>query len=89
MVCQQYPYKYKNVIKKLIQIILSKSIDEGVIPNIFKLAYITPIHKGSSKLMPENYRPISLTSHIMKIFERVLKMYIVKHLEINKLLKEN
>merc|ERR1711915_116982 len=79
----------KDAIKKPLQIILRKSIDEGVIPDIFKLAYITPIHKGGSKLTPENYRPISLTSHIKKVFERVLKVYIVKHLEKNKLLKEN
>ena len=45
----------KDAIKKPLQIILRKSIDEGVIPDIFKLAYITPIHKGGSKLMPENY----------------------------------
>ena len=61
---------------------------EGVIPNIFKLAYITPIHKDS-KLEPANYRPIGLTSHIMKIFKRGLKSYIVKYLEKNNLLKEN
>ena len=71
----------KDAIKKTLQIIVRTSIDEGVIPNIFKLAYITPIHKGGSKLEPANYRPISLTSHIMKIFKRLLKTYIVKHLE--------
>ena len=30
----------KDAIKKPLQIILRKSIDEGVVPNIFKLAYI-------------------------------------------------
>merc|ERR1711951_80302 len=40
----------KDAIKKPLQMILRKSIDEGVIPDIFKLAYITPIHKGGSKL---------------------------------------
>ena len=55
-------------------IIMRKSIDQGMIPNVLKLAYVTPIHKGGSKLKPENYRPVSLTSHIMKIFERVVKV---------------
>ncbi|CAL4122514.1 unnamed protein product [Meganyctiphanes norvegica] len=51
-------------------IIMRKSIDQGKIPDVLKLAYVTPIHKGGSKLKPENYRPVSLTSHIMKIFEK-------------------
>ena len=79
----------KKYIKTPLKIILRKSINEGVIPDIFKLAYITPIHKGGSKLNPANYRPVSLTSHIMKIFERVLKVHLVRHLEANDLLKHN
>ena len=63
-----------------LKIILRKSLDEGKIPDIFKLAYVTPIHKGGSKFKPEQYRPVSLTSHVMKVFERVIKRYIVKHL---------
>ena len=67
-------------------IILRKSIDEGNIPDMLKLAYITPIHKGGSKLKPENYRPVSLTSQVMKIFERVVKARIMGHLENNKMI---
>merc|ERR1711984_59474 len=60
--------------------ILRKSIDEGKMTDIFKLAYVTPIHKGGSRHKPEQYRPISLTSHVMKVFERVIKKKIIKHL---------
>ena len=70
----------KNSIKTPLEIILRKSIDEGVVPNVFKLAYITPIHKGGSKLKPANYRPVSLTSHIMKMFERVIKTNMLEHM---------
>ena len=79
----------KNYIKTPLKIILRKSLDEGVIPELFKLAYITPIHKGGSKLNPANYRPVSLTSHVMKVFERVLKVQIAKHLETNNLINNN
>ena len=72
--------KTKHSIASPLKIILRKSLDEGKIPDIFKLAYVTPIHKGGSKLKPEQYRPVSLTSHIMKIFERVIKRHIIKHL---------
>ena len=72
-------------------IILRKSIDEGKIPNIYKMAHISPIHKGGkkSKLKPENYRPVSLTSHIMKIYERVIAKNMIRHLSTNKLFNKN
>ena len=38
-----------------------------------KTAAVVPIHKGGSKSDPANYRPVSLTSVIMKIFERIMR----------------
>ena len=61
----------KKSIKVPLQIILRRSLDEGRVHDVFKTAYVTPLHKGGSKMNPENYRPVSLTSHIMKIFESV------------------
>ena len=66
--------------------IMRQSIDECKIPDLLKLAYVTPIYKGGSKLKPENYRPVSLTSHIMKIFERVVKVQVLDHLKTNNLI---
>merc|ERR1711954_480826 len=40
----------KEYIKLPLKIMLRKSIDEGKIPGVFKLAYVTPLHKGGSKL---------------------------------------
>ena len=42
------------------------SVEKGSIPDILKLAQMIPIHKGSSRGAPGNYRSISLTSHTMK-----------------------
>ena len=67
----------RDSIKLPLQLILRKSIDEGEMHNMLKLAYVTPVHKGGSKMNSANYRPVSLTSHIMTIFERVIK--IPKH----------
>ena len=80
----------KALVKPL-RIILQKSLDNREIPGKYKMAHITLIHKGvkKSKLKPENYRPVSLTSHIMKIFERVIVMYIIKHLSENQLFNKN
>ena len=76
---------------KPMAIILKKSIERCEIPDIYKMAHITPIHKGGKKCKykPENYRPVSLTSHIMKVYERIIAKNIIKHLTKNQLFNEN
>ena len=37
------------------------------------LASVVPVHKKSEKDNVENYRPISLTSLVMKVFERCIQ----------------
>ena len=81
--------KTKETISTPLRLLLRMSLDEGVIPEIYKLANITPIHKGGVKTKPEQYRPVSLTSHIMKVFERVMKNHILLHLTSNNLINEH
>ena len=49
------------------------SYNTGCIPRDWKLAHVVPVHKKGSKNNIENYRPISLTSLVMKTYERILK----------------
>ena len=76
----------KEALSEPIQRIWQKSIDTGTIPAFFKKQIITPVHKKKSRALPENYRPVSLTSHVIKIFERILRNKIVDHLERNEIL---
>lgn len=46
---------------------MNKSIQNGVIPEVWKEAIITPIYKGKGKTKPENHHPVSLTSRIIKL----------------------
>jgi hypothetical protein len=64
------------------------SLDQGVIPPDLLLVLISPVHKGGSRGLPANYRPVALTSHIMKMFERVVRRWLVAHLEENDLLPD-
>ena len=47
---------------------------------------VSPIHKGGSRGSPKNYRPVALTSHLTKVFERVVRKVLVGHLEKHGLL---
>ena len=62
----------REYIKAPLALVLRKSLNEGTLPDVLKLTYVTPIHKGESKMNPAIYRPISLTSHASKVFERVI-----------------
>jgi len=66
-----------------------KSFRTGVIPQKLKTQYITPVFKKGDRTDAANYRPVSITSHLIKIFERVLRKHIVAHMESNNFLSPN
>ena len=66
-----------------------KSLSKGIVPNKLKKSIITPIHKGGSRSLPANYRPVALTSHIIKTFEKVLRKHIVQHMNQKQLFNEH
>ena len=75
--------KCKTSLAIPIHLIWLHSMDECNVPNFYKLSHIFPLHKKDSKSLPANYRPVSLTSHVVKVFERVIRKKIVHHLEAN------
>ena len=79
----------KNELALPLTIFWSKSFGTGSIPHVLKTQFITPIFKGGDRTDPANYRPVSLTSHIMKTFERVVRTKLVQHLEENQLISRN
>lgn len=81
--------KTAKAISYPLKLIYSSSLESGVVPSDWKYANVTPIHKKGSKNNPSNYRPISLTSQICRIFERILKEEINFYLETNKLIGDS
>ena len=62
-------------------IIFRKSLNEGVVPEDWRTAHIIPVFKKGSRAKAGNYRPISLTSVIGKVLERIIKEQITEHLD--------
>lgn len=65
------------------------SLDSGCLPDLWKCSNIIPIYKKGSHYMAENYRPISLTSVICKIMERLLRKPLLDHLYGYNLINSN
>lgn len=61
-----------DYISKPLTILYNKCLNSGFIPERWKIAYITPIHKTGSKKRIEHYRPISIISCFPKILERLI-----------------
>ena len=77
------PKELADTIAEPLEIIFNKSIEEGTIPEIWKEANITAIFKKGDKSKPENYRPISLTSILIKVLEKEIRKAIVAHMDRN------
>ena len=73
--------RFAEVLVEPIMWIWKQSLESGRMPEETLLAYINPILKSVDRSLPANYRPVSLTNHLTKIFERVLRKEMVKHLE--------
>jgi hypothetical protein len=65
--------KLAVVLSYPLSLIFEKSFTTGEVPNLWKQANVTPIHKKSSASLVSNYRPISLTSVVCKVFETIVR----------------
>ena len=61
-----------KTVSKALCILINRSFDEGIYPDIWKLANVIPIFKKGDKSQPSNYRPVALLSYIGKQQERIV-----------------
>lgn len=64
-------------------ILFTRSFIDGLMPNIWKRAYITPIHKKGPKDRVENYRPISKLCVFAKILEKIVHKQVYSALKLD------
>ena len=79
-------YELRDVIYKPLTIIFRKSLESGKVPQKWKEANITAIFKKGEKSKPGNYRPVSLTSILCKLMEKLIRSRIVDYMQKNNLI---
>ena len=62
-------------------LLLSACSSEKCIPEIWKTATVVALHKKSSVHNPNEYRPVSLTCIICKVYEKLIREYILDGIE--------
>ena len=89
---QIHPKVLKELANELsypLTLLFNKSVREGKIRTHWKEAEVRPIFKKGDKTNPGNYRPVSLTSVMCKVFETFVRDALYKHLTTNNLLSDD
>ena len=72
-----------------LKILFDKTMDTGKIPQDWKSAEVRPIFKKGNKNSAGNYRPVSLTAIVCKLFEGFIRDALATHFKDNELLSVN
>jgi ribonuclease P/MRP protein subunit RPP40 len=78
-----------DVLGKPLWIIYNLSLRTGKVPVEWKRANVTAIFKKGSKEVAGNYRPVSLTTHVCKVLEALVKDVIIAHLQKYNLINDS
>jgi hypothetical protein len=68
----EFLFQLRFIISYPLWIIFNRSLNEGIFPSMLKFSFVTPILKSGTPLLVINYTPISIQSHIAKIFESLV-----------------
>lgn len=76
-------------ISQPLTVLINRSILEGTVPNIMKIARVKPLHKSKDRSNLDNYRPISILASISKVLEKVVFKRVYNFFDNNSLFSEN
>jgi hypothetical protein len=70
--------KWVGAQKAPLTMLWKASLTEGIIPEGLIVGLITLNHIEGPRDRPQNYRPVTLTSQIIKVFEKVMARRLVQ-----------
>jgi len=62
------------------------SLQQGIVPKMWKEANVIPIHKKKDRCCIGNYRPVSILSCVAKLHERIVFKHMYNYFQRNKLI---
>jgi len=63
--------------------------ENGKFPNIWNESLLVPLHKKGNTIDPNNYRGISISSNLGKVFNRVIHTRFLQFIEESKIISKN
>ena len=70
-----------DVLAPRLNVVFRRHLRLGSFPACWRQAHVTPISKGPSSSSVANYRPISITPVLSKVFERLVAVLLGRFME--------
>lgn len=80
---------HKNSLITSLTTLININIFSGHFPDCLKIGIVTPIHKNGDKTSTNNYRPITISPVIGKIFEYAILRRLEDHVFTNNIIHSN
>ena len=69
-----------EICSESLQRIFNDCVQNGLFPDLLKLADVTSLHKTEEKTRKKNYRPVSVLPTVSNVFERLLDKQIISYM---------
>ena len=75
-----------NYIEGPLTYVCNLSLNEGIFPDILKIANVIPLYKNDDPVFLNNYRPVSLLCSLSKVLEKFMYNRVISFLDDNNIL---
>ena len=69
-----------KICSESMQLIFNDCVQNGLFPDLLKLADVTPLHKKEEKTRKKHYRPVNVLPTVSRVFERLLDKQIIDYM---------